>query len=370
MASGVMRPPDDSGALSVELSIDSFEVDLRTGRAEIGNWLTSTVTIRRIDDTSFEFIAEGDRLIFLPEDPDTFGEHPAVSDPADMKRRERRRDEKDAKKQAKQDEKEATQAEKEAEREARKADKEAKKEAKRSSRRASSEEPPPARPSPAEQESLEDAPATVSIEDRAAALMGTIAETAPAPDPVPEFDPVSALESAIRAAEAIEDDEHLEDDAAVPVKARRRTGLRRRRVEEEPQPAPDPERLLEPAATIVDDELSEDDEASPDEARRRIRLRRRRAEESQEPAEDESVEDDDELNRLWIRAIDVARKYDILGLDRVPIDEELRGQDHEHTWDHRVAWKTGPGARICTICGKVRSKTEQAAPTDVAGMPE
>ncbi|MEN8114257.1 MAG: hypothetical protein ABFS21_07700, partial [Actinomycetota bacterium] len=107
VAAGAIRPPDEMDALGVELTIDDFEVDLRAGRAEIGSWLTSTVTIRRIDDTSFEFIAEGDRLIFLPEDPDTFGEHPVVTDPSEMKRRQRRREEKSAKKQAKQDEKDA-----------------------------------------------------------------------------------------------------------------------------------------------------------------------------------------------------------------------------------------------------------------------
>ena len=37
-----------------------------------------------------------------------------------------------------------------------------------------------------------------------------------------------------------------------------------------------------------------------------------------------------------------------------PIDEDLRGQRHEHTWDHRVAATSGPGKHICMICGKIR----------------
>ena len=44
----------------------------------------------------------------------------------------------------------------------------------------------------------------------------------------------------------------------------------------------------------------------------------------------------------------------VLGLDRVPIDEDLRGEKHQHTWDHRVAATSGPGKHICTICGKIR----------------
>jgi hypothetical protein len=60
---------------------------------------------------------------------------------------------------------------------------------------------------------------------------------------------------------------------------------------------------------------------------------------------------------MWIRSLDVARKYDLLGLDRVQIDEELRGHEHQHTWDHRVAAASGPGNHICTICGKIRART-------------
>ena len=59
-------------------------------------------------------------------------------------------------------------------------------------------------------------------------------------------------------------------------------------------------------------------------------------------------------NGMWIRALDVARKYDTFGLDRVPIDESLRGREHQHTWDHRVAASSGLGKHICTICGAIR----------------
>jgi hypothetical protein len=76
---------------------------------------------------------------------------------------------------------------------------------------------------------------------------------------------------------------------------------------------------------------------------------------SSEPALDEPEEElHAQPNRLWIRALDLARRYDFLGLDRVPVNESLRGQEHQHTWDHRVAPSSGPGKYICTICGEIR----------------
>jgi hypothetical protein len=99
------------------------------------------------------------------------------------------------------------------------------------------------------------------------------------------------------------------------------------------------------------------------EDRRRVRWRRRHVVEESEPNEerehdgdigDASEEREDGLNHLWIRTLDMARRYDVFGLDRVPIDENIRGQEHEHTWDHRVAASSGAGAHICMICGKIR----------------
>lgn len=59
---------------------------------------------------------------------------------------------------------------------------------------------------------------------------------------------------------------------------------------------------------------------------------------------------------VWIRSLDMARRHDVLGLDRVQVDEKLRGQEHEHTWNSRVAATSGPGRHICTICGKIRAR--------------
>ncbi|MCJ7781163.1 MAG: hypothetical protein MUQ27_10090, partial [Acidimicrobiia bacterium] len=62
----------------MRLSIRDTEITLFADGAELGSWPPTAVTIRRIDSISFEFIAEGDRLIFVPDDPATFGDIPLV----------------------------------------------------------------------------------------------------------------------------------------------------------------------------------------------------------------------------------------------------------------------------------------------------
>lgn len=292
---GAIRPPGEIHALEVELTVDEFEISLRAGRAEIGNWLTSMVSIRRIDNTSFEFAAEGDQLIFTPDDPVSFAAHPVVA--ASETKKERRRREKEEAKAARKsarESKEAADEEKRAAKEAEKAARVAKKaearEAKRSSRKAAAEESGLHEVKVDEDPQLAEPPPT-SFEERSAAIAGATAE----------------------------------DSAQM-------------------------ERTASNVSTQEDASLVEaDDQELPDEP-------------SKEPEAD--------INRLWIRAIDVARKYDLLGLDRVPIDESLRGQEHEHTWEHRVAWKSGIGANVCTICGKIRRKADQPATSDFSGSDE
>jgi len=190
---GSIRNPDEADALSVKLSISDTEITMRADGTELGNWPSTDVSIRRIDSTSFEFIAEGDRLIFLPDDPATFGHSPLIGGRA----------------------------------------------ASTGSRKGRKPKEKPSKP---------------SRRDRKAAAEAARAETVRSPQP--------------------------------------------------------------------DEVLS----SGPKEKR----------------------------NRAWIRALDTARRYDIFGLDRVPIDEGLRGQEHQHTWDHRVAASYGPGKHICTICGRIR----------------
>ena len=56
----------------------------------------------------------------------------------------------------------------------------------------------------------------------------------------------------------------------------------------------------------------------------------------------------------WIRTLDMARRNGLFGLDRVQVTEGLRGQEHQHTFDHGAAAGYGPSKHICTICGKVK----------------
>lgn len=56
----------------------------------------------------------------------------------------------------------------------------------------------------------------------------------------------------------------------------------------------------------------------------------------------------------WLRTVDSARRRGLFNLDRVPVNEALRGQEHQHTYDHGTAASSGPASHICTICGKVR----------------
>ncbi len=57
---------------------------------------------------------------------------------------------------------------------------------------------------------------------------------------------------------------------------------------------------------------------------------------------------------LRLKMLDAARHNDLFNLERVPIDESLRGSEHEHSWEHRVATDSGLASRVCTICGKIR----------------
>jgi hypothetical protein len=57
---------------------------------------------------------------------------------------------------------------------------------------------------------------------------------------------------------------------------------------------------------------------------------------------------------IWLRTLDRARERGLFGLDRVQVDEGLRGGDHQHTFDHGTAAGYGPSKHICTICGRIK----------------
>lgn len=214
---GSIRSPDETDALVVTLRIAGSEITMHADGSELGRWNTTAVEILPIDMTSFEFIVEGDRLIFSPDDPSAFAIIPLVG--------------------------------------------------------------------------------------------GTVEE-----------------------------------------KGARR-GLRRKKQDDgaSTQPATDSQRIAaksnnEPAAV----------QEKPRKSRRSVKTERANAAPTRASKGATPKKPREKRNGVWIRTLDAARRYDVLGLDRVPIDEDLRGQKHQHTWDHRVAATSGPGKHICTICGKIR----------------
>ncbi len=201
---GSIRPADEREGLDVVISKSGGDIVMRTDKAELGRWPSVDVTIRPIDDTSFDFIAEGDRLVFTPSDPGVLAASPLIATEVVKSGRLRRRTTK-------------------------------KKPTKSESKSPRSEEP-----GQEERQGRQ----TTSLEP-------TVEETLEVPD---------------------------EHDGADPGQRR---GTR-------------------------------------------------------------------------LRVLDAARRNSLFDLDRVPIDETLRGSEHEHTWDHRVAAPTGLASRVCTICGKIR----------------
>jgi hypothetical protein len=266
VVSGALRSPDEADALSVELSIADAEITMRADGTELGSWPATAVHIRRIDSTGFEFIAEGDRLIFTPDDSATFGEIPIVGGHvAGTGNRAGRK----SKKKKKSDDAEPRLAWYQ--------------DFPGEERRRAAQDSPNEKPSKPPRRHRK---TTVESAGAAAARLEV--------EPVP---PSTVTESIYAT---------LEADVASSDRLRQRNSRREA-----------------PATGLeIDDALS------------------------QEPTE--------KGNGVWIRALDVARKYDVFGLDRVPIDEGLRGQGHQHTWDHRVVSSSGLGKHICTICGAIR----------------
>lgn len=270
--SGSLRNPHEPDALNVKLSIRDGEITMHADDRELGSWPATAVHIRRFGRTAFEFVAEGDRLIFTPDDPATFGDGPIVgghdADTGGRKRRKPKKRSENAEPKLAWDQ-DHPEEERHAQRgEAQESPKGWPRKRSRRHRKATSE------PAGAKAASLDAVP------------------VAPPAEPGP-IDVTS-------------------DDA---------------------QPATD---------------------TAPSDGRRRRKSRSKRPVSGPEGDDAQSSGLKAKGNRAWIRALDVARKYDTFGLDRVPIDESLRGQEHQHTWDHRVAAASGLGKHICTICGAIR----------------
>ena len=272
VVSGSLRSPGEADALSVQLGIWDTEITMSTGGTELGSWPSTAVEIRSIGSTAFEFIAEGDRLIFTPDDPATFGNSPiVVGQGAGTGSRKRRTSKK------KPDGSGPSLARDQAS---------PKKERSPRRRRA--------------QESLQEKPSKPSRPHHTATVESASGEAAHARE-VPA--PPSAVPGAFDA--TLDDGQRVADAAG--------TGGRRPRKAQHASP---------PGVPELDDALA--------------------------------LESKKERKGVWIRALDMARTYDTFGLDRVPVDESLRGHEHQHTWDHRVAATSGLGKHICTICGAIR----------------
>jgi hypothetical protein len=74
-----VRIPGETEPLRVAISITESTVVMRADQLELGSWPTSDVRISRIDPWSFAFVAEGDRLVFLPDDARSFAANPHVN---------------------------------------------------------------------------------------------------------------------------------------------------------------------------------------------------------------------------------------------------------------------------------------------------
>ena len=227
LLTGSIRNPQEDEALAVTMSINATGFALHADDVALGSWGTDEVEIVPLGDRAFEFVAEGDRLIFVPDDLDAFMRR-VFPDQGGRRRR-----------------KKPSQA---------------------------------ARP-PSPAPRAEDAPAAESE------ASSRIQEPAPVPSPPP----------------------------AKPSKPKRR-------------------RKVQVSAVTV----------------------RRKAKPAKTYDLPNDPPSDEPGDGRWIRTLDTARRYGLFSLDRVPVDETLRGSEHRHTFDHRAAATSGPGNHICTICGKVR----------------
>ncbi len=252
VVSGSIQASDESDALKVELDFSSGRVTMHADGAEIGSWPSEAVSIDAIDSITFSFVAEGDRLIFSPDDPGAFGIVPLVeADAEPVGKRSRRK----------------------------------------SKRKTAAKESP-------------------AIERESAA---------PATEPAKKPTTKPAKKPAKKG-------------------SRKKQGRSSRKLsggtDKDPVGKPDRDRAsAKPASAVVAPGVAGG--SSTGKANEASRAKEKKT-------------------GMWIRTLDTARRHDFFGLNRVQINEELRGQVHEHTWDHRVAPKAGPGKHICTICGRIR----------------
>ena len=300
VVAGSIRTADDSTALDVKISIWDTEVTMRADGAELGHWPAPSVSITPIDAFTFEFVAEGDHLVFTPNNPDEFNQHPMVSGASrsKRKRRDKKADTTPALAELRWDEETPTEVDKRS----------------RRTKATKKEEP---------RESRKDRKAAVrAAKDSSAAAAAMRANQAPLVDyDTPRAPKLSRQERR---------------------NARRPEPVAEAVIDAPAQPKPQklPKQPKEPKQRKA---------PAPQEPSRKER----------KPKSDTNGHSRfaELRHRRWMSSLDFARQYDIFGLDRVPVHLEQRDDpDHAHTWSHRVAPASGPSSFICTLCGAFKRR--------------
>ncbi|NND02847.1 MAG: hypothetical protein HKN91_08670 [Acidimicrobiia bacterium] len=307
VVSGSIRTAEDPTALDVKISIWDTEVTMRADGAELGHWPAQAVTVTPIDAFTFEFIAEGDRLVFTPNDPDEFKQLPIVAGSSKGKRKRR----------SKGSDKKAPAAP------ALRWDEESQAELDLRKRRTKTEKQKEPRPSRQERKSA----ARKAQQERAVRVPvvdhDNAVSKAPKPvrrEPAPSHEPVVKADFAVDTFEA-----------PVERPAKERKPLREKVTK--------PRQAREVKSPIGN-------------------LRKPRLPKRQKPDTNGHSRIADLRHRAWISSLDYARQFDLFGLDRVPVHLEQRDDpNHQHTWDHRVAPAGGPGSFICTLCGAFKKRS-------------
>lgn len=300
---GALRDPNESGALSVTLSVWSDQIVMHNDDVELGEWPRDIVRIIPLDSSSYEFVAEGDRLVFIPDDRVAFASVATPSASTTTKQAPEKR--KKSKTTSRNHKPAATQPPK------------ATKRVKlRKPKRAKAASTPVKSETPKRAKRVRTKAANRSV----ASAAGTNKPTR------------SRLRMWSRSAEKPAADTSTSQPRVASVKP--------------PGPA---------VATATRTTVEVD---APKKQRRSLRVRPLKVA-SLKPGRREAADSGKAGVRSrtrpkrWIRLIDTVRVYSAFGLDRVPVDTSLRGSEHQHTWDHRAAASSGPSKHICTICGKL-----------------
>jgi len=346
---GALRDPNESGALSVTLSVWSDQIVMHNDDVELGEWARDSVRIIPLDSSSYEFVAEGDRLIFIPDDRTAFDSIATPSAPAAPQASEKRKKSKSSSSSAKKTSRSTVARVASATGVAASSKKAKKSKTTKSSR---------TKPAAAATAGVATASATSRGSQsktkkpkriRTRAARASEAATTPADGPTRSWRRQKAKPAA--QASAMADSDRA---ASTP------TG----------QPVVSSDTSLEGAVATATKRKSEHrsdvetdrDAEAPQKRRRSLKARRlkvpSRTAREQTPAPaavaGRATTTGSVKPKRWVRLIDSIRVYAVFGLDRVPVDTSLRGSEHQHTWDHRAAASSGPSKHICTICGRLK----------------